>query len=75
MVVRATPVRFWNCRMSSISISAWSILDPAGLTLGPLSRLTNSWLNTAFIGLMADSGSLSCSRSGRSSTPALTAAS
>ena len=39
MVRRATPVRFWNCRMSSISISAWSILEPAGLHVGAVEAL------------------------------------
>ena len=57
MVVRATPVRSWNWRMSSITISAWSILEPPALMLGPLMRLTKFWSKTAFIGWIAESGS------------------
>ena len=61
--------------MSSITISAWSILEPPVLTLGPLMRLTKFWSKTAFIGWIAESGSFTCSSSDISSTPAFTAAS
>src|ERR1017187_2305777 len=73
MVRRETPVRCLNCRMSSITRSAYSILEPPLITFGPFSRFTNFWSNTARIGLMAESGSLSFSSSVISSTPALTA--
>ena len=35
ITVRATPVRFWKSRMSSISIAALSILVRASFRLGP----------------------------------------
>ena len=37
---RSTPLVSRNCRMSSISISALSILEPASLTFGPFMRRT-----------------------------------
>jgi hypothetical protein len=48
-------------RMSSISISALSILEPLVLTLGPLISLTYSRSNSAGMGLMAHRPSLSWS--------------
>src|ERR1035441_1068808 len=75
MVVRATPVRFWNWRMSSMTISACSILEPAALMLGPLMRLTKFWSKTAFMGLIAESGAFTFSSRAVSRTPALVAAS
>ena len=50
--------------MSSISISALSIFEPACLTFGPFKRRTYSGSNTACIGLMALSGSRTFSSSG-----------
>ena len=64
-----------NCSMSSISMCALSILVRASLTFGPLMLRMYSRSKTAFIGLIAESGSFSASSCVRSRTCAFTAAS
>ena len=60
--------------MSAITCSARSIFDEPFFTWVPLSFFTHCGSNTAVIGLMADSSSLSWPRRSFSSTPALSAA-
>ena len=52
MTSRSAPVRFRNCRMSSITCSARSILVLPFFTFDPRRRFTNFCSKTAGMGLM-----------------------